>query len=82
MLRCKDLHEMSEEYLDGNLSSGKKLSITLHIMICRHCRRYLKQLHLTREVIHNNDGSNTSADEQSEITNIMKRIEEETKSSQ
>jgi len=44
MLSCKDVTEYSDEFLDHNLRLRKRLAMKMHLLICVHCRRYLRQL--------------------------------------
>lgn len=44
MLTCREVTERASEYLDGNLSLKRRLTLRFHLMMCRHCRRYVDQL--------------------------------------
>lgn len=44
MLTCREVTERASEYLDGDLPFGRRLAFRLHLMMCRHCRRYVDQL--------------------------------------
>lgn len=44
MLKCRDFVERADGLLDGSLSRRQRLSLRLHSVLCRHCRRYLRQL--------------------------------------
>ena len=46
MLKCKDIAEKSSAYVDNQLSLGGRLGVYLHLAICVHCRRFLRQLKL------------------------------------
>lgn len=47
MLRCRDIEQHASEYLDQALPPLLRLRIRMHLLICRNCRRYTKQLQLT-----------------------------------
>ncbi|AOE48939.1 zf-HC2 domain-containing protein [Kangiella sediminilitoris] len=47
MLSCKHVVEQGSDYIDNELSIWRKLEMRLHLVICVHCRRYIKQLHRT-----------------------------------
>lgn len=51
MLSCRELTEKAPAWLDGQLSCSDRMSIRLHLMLCVHCRRYVKQLEATRQVL-------------------------------
>ncbi len=43
MLKCKDVAEKSSAYVDHQLSFRGRLGVYLHLAICVHCRRFLRQ---------------------------------------
>ncbi|HAD46346.1 MAG: zf-HC2 domain-containing protein [Alcanivorax sp.] len=45
MLKCKHVEQRADALVDGErLPFGERLALRAHLMICRHCRRYLRQL--------------------------------------
>lgn len=44
MLNCQEVTEKASEYLDNALPWRQRLEIRLHLFLCHHCRRYLRQL--------------------------------------
>lgn len=49
MPSCKDISALISRGMDQQLPLHKRLSIRLHVSICKFCRRYEKQLHLIQE---------------------------------
>lgn len=47
MLSCKELTELVTDYLEERLSFMQRTRFQLHLGMCRHCRRYLRQMRLT-----------------------------------
>lgn len=47
MLNCKDVTDLASDYVDRNLSFGKRLSVMMHLAICVYCRRYVRHLRAT-----------------------------------
>lgn len=47
MLTCRDLVTLLTDYLEGRLPLGTRLRLGLHLAMCGHCRRYLRQTRLT-----------------------------------
>jgi anti-sigma factor RsiW len=45
MLTCKELVERLEDRVDDQLSMRKRIAVCMHLLLCRHCRRYERQLH-------------------------------------
>ena len=51
MLSCKELVARSSDFLDGQLDFRGQLAVRSHLLMCRHCRRFIRQLAVTREVV-------------------------------
>lgn len=47
MLNCQQVTERASDYLDEALPFSGRLQMRLHLMLCHHCRRYLRQLRAT-----------------------------------
>jgi hypothetical protein len=46
MLKCRDIAERASDYIDGHLSLNQRLAVLLHLLICGHCRAFVRQLRL------------------------------------
>ncbi|RWU25047.1 anti-sigma factor [Pseudomonas alkylphenolica] len=51
MLRCKELVARSSDYLDGQLTLGENLLARQHLLFCKNCRCFIKQMRLTQATI-------------------------------
>lgn len=51
MLSCKELVAHSSDFLDGQLSLRERLSVRAHLALCRHCRRFIRQMRVTQGVL-------------------------------
>ncbi|MFZ6046896.1 zf-HC2 domain-containing protein [Pseudomonas sp. CR3202] len=51
MLSCKELVARSSDLLDGEMSFRERIAMRRHLMLCRNCRRFIKQMKLTQAVI-------------------------------
>jgi hypothetical protein len=51
MLTCKDVTRLISESMDHSLPIGKRAGVRLHLLICRFCARYERQLLLIRETM-------------------------------
>jgi len=49
MLSCKDVTQLLSEAMDASLPIGKRIGVRLHLLICKFCLRYKRQLLLIRE---------------------------------
>lgn len=44
MLTCRQVTEDADRYLEADLPWRRRLQVRLHLVMCRHCRRYVDQL--------------------------------------
>lgn len=44
MLTCKQLVEQISDYIDGHLGLVDRMSVRMHLMMCRHCTTYHAQV--------------------------------------
>lgn len=51
MLKCRDVLALGSAYVDGATSPGEKLALRMHLLICGHCRRFIRSLRLTRSTV-------------------------------
>ncbi len=49
MPSCRDVSQLISEGMDRHLPLRKRLSLRLHVSMCKYCRRYEKQLHYLHE---------------------------------
>lgn len=47
MLTCREVTRLVTDYLEGNLSWRDVIRFQLHIGMCIHCRRYLRDMKVT-----------------------------------
>lgn len=51
MLKCREVVDSADQLLDGSLSRRQRIAVQLHLMICHHCRRYVRQLRVLLRAI-------------------------------
>lgn len=51
MLSCKDVTELISRSMDTSLPIGKRIGVRVHLLMCRFCARYERQLLLIRETL-------------------------------
>lgn len=44
MLSCRDMTELATAHAEGSLSFGQRVRFWMHLAMCEHCRRYVRQL--------------------------------------
>ena len=47
MLSCKDINQNANQYIDGELTIRLRLAVGFHLLMCVHCRRFVRQLAAT-----------------------------------
>lgn len=68
MLKCKDIVASATDYVDKELSWQQAMSMALHLLICGHCRRFVKYFGLSllvlknKQTISQEDADNISAE--------------------
>ena len=73
MLMCRELAGIASDYIDGELSTGRRLSVQMHLMMCRHCRSFIGNLRASTELLR---GHSSARVEQAVIDRINHRISE------
>jgi len=55
MLKCRDVTRLASDWIDGELATPDRIRVRLHLLMCRHCRQFMKGLETTRELIRMQD---------------------------
>jgi hypothetical protein len=71
---CRDASRLQSEALDTKLCFSKRVGLGLHLMICKWCRRYGKQIRFLREAAHEHPESLSEAVPQKLSTEARERI--------
>lgn len=51
MLHCDKVSKFVSESMDRDLSLVEKVGVRVHLLMCRHCARFARQLELVRNSI-------------------------------
>ncbi|HLD65126.1 MAG TPA: zf-HC2 domain-containing protein [Pseudomonas sp.] len=51
MLSCKELVARSSDFLDRQLSFRERMAVRRHLLACRNCRRFIRQMRLTQATL-------------------------------
>ena len=46
MLSCREITERASDFVDATLPWHARLQVRLHLMMCRFCREYIRQMAL------------------------------------
>ncbi len=79
MLNCRETSKLASESMDRSLPLGTRISMRLHLMMCRFCRRYFHQIRFIREALKLTDEEYNADLDSSVITlppDARERIEE------
>jgi len=49
MLSCKEATRLMSEAQDRNLKAGERVSLELHLAMCKGCRNFKQQINFLRE---------------------------------
>src|SRR5882724_11396189 len=49
---CREASRLQSEALDRELSFPRRLGLALHLMVCKWCRRYGRQIRFLRDAAH------------------------------
>lgn len=71
MLKCRDIAHHTSDYLDPNCPWHKKLAWHGHLILCRHCRRFVRHFKLSIRVA-SQMGRRTASE--TEVTEVLERI--------
>lgn len=47
MLKCRDVLALGSAYIDGATTGREKFALRAHLLICGHCRKFIRSLRLT-----------------------------------
>lgn len=75
MLNCKKVATLASDYLDKNTGSALNWKIRMHLLMCSHCRRFIKHLKITKIVVQKNPPQ--LGDE--EVDLLLQRIKEKSR---
>ena len=46
MITCRHVFDHASDFLEGPVSLRDRMRLLIHLVICKYCRRYLRQLKL------------------------------------
>lgn len=47
MMSCSEITELVTAYLDRRMPLSQRMAFRMHMLMCPHCRRYLRQVRAT-----------------------------------
>lgn len=83
MLTCKEAVRLASEQLDHKLPFWRRVSLRMHVALCRHCSRYRRQITTLDQVVgHHYQSEETGADTERLSDEALERIKSSLRSSE
>ncbi len=74
MRNCKEVSKIiASDELEGS-GPGKRLSVWLHLLMCKYCRRYFRQIRAVGEVTRAMHAARPTQDEAAKLERIKERL--------
>lgn len=73
MFRCQDVTQKISRSFDRPLPLGHRLAIQMHLMMCRYCARFQRQLVMLRKISRIEDEHRSSDDAPQKLSDATKR---------
>lgn len=75
MLKCKEVVETADALVDGTpLSWRERFALRVHLLMCHHCRRYVRQLHT---LVTSLNGKNAPPASDEQVQSILDKLDHE-----
>jgi nitrogenase subunit NifH len=74
MLSCHSATELIEKKQRGELTSGEKMKLYFHTMLCSACSRYAKQSRFLEQIFKNRNEAATNAEVEEQAKALEKKI--------
>lgn len=79
MMSCKEVTERASALIDGELGAWETIQMRVHLMMCKGCDRFIKQMRITQDLIQSAGMQKTAdATDEDRITAILSRRHTET----
>lgn len=69
MFRCKDVSQKVSQSMDSSLSLHHRLAIRFHLMMCRYCARFRRQMMMLRTLSRDIDDDSIPSDTPATLSN-------------
>lgn len=72
MLNCRDVTERASDFLDAAVPFRVGLQVRLHLLMCRFCREYVRQMELVVRVLRQLPRDEPPAQRQTELMALFR----------
>src|SRR5438046_3113312 len=73
---CRDASRLQSQALDTRLSFPKRIGLSLHLLVCKWCRRYGKQIRFLKCAVHEHSENLSEAVPQKLSAEARERIKQ------
>jgi hypothetical protein len=73
MFRCQDVTQKVSQSMDASLPLMHRLAVRMHLMMCRYCARFHRQLTMLRQLSHTEGTYRTSDKTPENLSETTKR---------
>lgn len=77
MNNCKETSVLVTRSLDARLSLRERMAMRLHLLICKNCARFARQMHLIRAWLRSEDAAAEAQMSESARERIAQRLHKE-----
>lgn len=75
MYSCRQVCENATELKDADTTLVRRLKLRFHLLVCKHCRRFVRQLDNTMDATRRVDASESPSEE--EIQRVLERLRDQ-----
>jgi predicted anti-sigma-YlaC factor YlaD len=72
MLNCKEITDRASDFLDSALPWHVRVQVRLHLMMCRFCREYVRQMALVAGALRRLPSSEPSPEIKKELLTMFR----------
>ena len=72
MLNCREVSEHASDFLDATLPFGVRLQMRLHLLMCRICREYVRQMALVVSALRRLPRNEPPAELETELLTVFR----------
>ena len=73
---CRAAARLQSEALDHRLRLRQRMGLSMHLLLCKWCRRYGRQIHFLRSVAHQHDKHDHSLPMQKLRPEVVEKIKQ------
>ncbi|MFT5719871.1 MAG: putative anti-sigma-YlaC factor YlaD [Motiliproteus sp.] len=76
MLKCREIVAQSSTYLELEMPFGRRLEYRMHLLMCQHCRRFIRQFSAATQMTRQLSEPAVSSAEIEAVLSKIERLDE------